>query len=156
MLPWQRLTLTSQTIEVPDLGSDDEIEIIEIHIKEKDSIEVDDVLITLESDKAAMDVPAPYAGVIETLLVAVGDKVKTGSPIAKILASAPAAKKEAPAAKQEIQPAEATASSKPAPAPSQAVASAPAHIWERILEESLRRPGCAENGQGARRRSWAG
>ena len=116
---------TSQTIEVPDLGSDDEIEIIEIHIKEKDSIEVDDVLITLESDKAAMDVPAPYAGVIETLLVAVGDKVKTGSPIAKILASAPAAKKEAPVAKQEAQPVEATASSKPAPAPSQAVASAP-------------------------------
>jgi pyruvate dehydrogenase E2 component (dihydrolipoamide acetyltransferase) len=116
---------TSQTIEVPDLGSDDEIEIIEIHIKEKDSIEVDDVLITLESDKAAMDVPAPYAGVIETLLIAVGDKVKTGSPIAKILASAPAAKKEAPVAKQEVQPVEATASSKPAPAPSQAVASAP-------------------------------
>jgi pyruvate dehydrogenase E2 component (dihydrolipoamide acetyltransferase) len=116
---------TSQTIEVPDLGSDDKIEIIEIHIKEKDSIEVDDVLITLESDKAAMDVPAPYAGVIETLLVAVGDKVKTGSPIAKILASAPAAKKEAPVAKQEAQPVEATASSKPAPAPSQSVASAP-------------------------------
>jgi len=117
---------TSQTIEVPDLGSDDEIEIIEIHIKEKDSIEVDDVLITLESDKAAMDVPAPYAGVIESLLVAVGDKVKTGSPIAKILASAPAAKQEAPAAKQEAQPVETTASSRPAPAPPQAVASSPA------------------------------
>ena len=115
----------SQTIEVPDLGSDDEIEIIEIHIKERGLIEVDDVLITLESDKAAMEVPAPYAGVIETLLVAVGDKVKTGSPIAKILASAPVAKKEAPAIKQEAQPVEATVSSKPAPAPSQAVASAP-------------------------------
>ena len=115
----------SQTIEVPDLGSDDGIEIIEIHIKEKDSIEVDDVLITLESDKAAMDVPAPYAGIIETLLVTVGDKVKTGSPIAKIMASSPAAKKEAPAAKQAIQPAEAAASSKPAPAPSQEVASTP-------------------------------
>ena len=124
---------TSQTIEVPDLGSDDEIEIIEIHIKEKDSIEVDDVLITLESDKAAMDVPAPYAGVIESLLIAVGDKVKTGSPIAKILASAaaakqeaPGAKQEAPAAKQEAQPVETTASSRPAPAPPQAVASSPA------------------------------
>ena len=116
---------TSQTIEVPELGSDDEIEIIEIHIKERGLIEVDDVLITLESDKAAMEVPAPYAGVIETLLVAVGDKVKTGSPIAKILASAPAAKKEASAIKQEAQPVEATVSSKPAPAPSQAVASAP-------------------------------
>ncbi len=115
----------SQTIEVPDLGSDDGIEIIEIHIKEKDSIEVDDVLITLESDKAAMDVPAPYAGIIETLLVTVGDKVKTGSPIAKIMTSSPAAKKEAPAAKQEIQPTEAKASSKPAPALSQEVASTP-------------------------------
>ena len=116
----------SQTIEVPDLGSDDEIEIIEIHIKEKDSIEVDDVLITLESDKAAMDVPAPYVGVIESLLVAVGDKVKTGSPIAKILASAAADKQEVPTVKQEAQPVEATVSSRPAPAPPQAVASSPA------------------------------
>ena len=79
---------------MPDLGTDDEVEIIEIHIKEKDSVEVDDVLITLESDKAAMDVPAPYAGVIESLLVAVGDKVKTGSAIAKIMAQAPAATQE--------------------------------------------------------------
>ena len=92
---------TSQTIVVPDLGSDEEVEIIEVHIKEKDSIEVDDVLITLESDKAAMDVPAPYAGVIESLLVAIGDKVKTGSQIAKVLAIVPVAKQEAPAAKQE-------------------------------------------------------
>ncbi|MDG1024718.1 MAG: dihydrolipoyllysine-residue acetyltransferase [Gammaproteobacteria bacterium] len=83
-----------QSIEVPDLGTDDEVEIIEIHIKEKDSVAVDDVLITLESDKAAMDVPAPYAGVIESLLVAVGDKVKTGSAIAKIMAEAPAATQE--------------------------------------------------------------
>ena len=115
---------TSQTIEVPDLGSDDEVEIIEIHIKEKDAIEVDDVLITLESDKAAMDVPAPYAGVIECLLVAVGDKVKAGSQIAKILASAPAVKQEAPEVKQEaVQQVETTASNKPAV--QQAVASAP-------------------------------
>jgi len=115
---------TSQTIEVPDLGSDDEVEIIEIHIKEKDAIEVDDVLVTLESDKAAMDVPAPYAGVIESLLVAVGDKVKAGSQIAKILASAPAVEQEAPAVKQEaVQQVETTASNKPAV--QQAVASAP-------------------------------
>ncbi|GJM12305.1 MAG: dihydrolipoyllysine-residue acetyltransferase component of pyruvate dehydrogenase complex [Pseudohongiella sp.] len=99
---------TSQTIEVPDLGSDDEVEIIEVHIKEKDVVEVDDVLITLESDKAAMDVPAPYAGTIETLLVAVGDKVKTGSQIAKMLAEAPANKQEA------AQPAEKPAASEPA------------------------------------------
>ncbi len=107
---------SSQTIQVPDLGSDDEVEIIEIHIKESDSIEVDDVLITLESDKAAMDVPAPVAGVIESLLVKVGDKVKTGSQIAKVLAAAPAVKQEsAPpveAAAASAPPAEET---KPAP-----------------------------------------
>ena len=115
---------TSQTIEVPDLGSDDEVEIIEIHIKKKDAIEVDDVLITLESDKAAMDVPAPYAGVIESLLVAVGDKVKAGSQIAKMLMSAPAVKQEAPAVKQEaVQQVQTTASNKPAL--QQAVASTP-------------------------------
>ncbi|PCI81906.1 MAG: dihydrolipoamide acetyltransferase [SAR86 cluster bacterium] len=114
---------TSQTIEIPDLGSDDEVEIIEIHIKEKDTIEVDDVLITLESDKAAMDVPAPYAGVIESLLVAVGDKVKTGSQIAKVLATAPVAQQEA------AQPVETAAASKlvqeeakPAPVLQQAAA----------------------------------
>ena len=117
---------TSQIVEVPSLGSDDEVEIIEIHIKEQDAIEVDDVLITLESDKAAMDVPAPYAGIIESLLVAVGDKVKTGSQIAKVLATAAAVKKEAPVAKQEeVQPVEVSVASKPAPAPQQATESQP-------------------------------
>lgn len=107
---------TSQTIEVPDLGSDDEVEIIEIHIKENDTVEVDDVLITLESDKAAMDVPAPNAGVIESLLVAVGDKVKTGSQIAKILADAPAPKQAAaPAAETAASSASAQEAAKPAP-----------------------------------------
>jgi len=106
-----------QSIEVPDLGTDDEVEIIEIHIKEKDSVEVDDVLITLESDKAAMDVPAPYAGVIESLLVAVGDKVKTGSAIAKIMAQAPAVTQE-PAKPDAMEAVESKpAAQQPAPAP---------------------------------------
>lgn len=94
---------SSQIIEVPDLGTDDEVEIIEVHIKENDTIAVDDVLITLESDKAAMDVPAPYAGVVEALLIKVGDKVKTGSEIAKVLAEVPVSKE------QEDDPAQAAA-----------------------------------------------
>ena len=101
LAPAAASTSASQIIEVPDLGTDDEIEIIEVHIKEKDTVEVDDVLITLESDKAAMDVPAPYAGVIESLLVAVGDKVKTGSQIAKVMVTAEEVKQEAPAEKQK-------------------------------------------------------
>lgn len=96
-------TSVSKIIEVPDLDTDDEIEIIEVHIKEKDAVEADDVLITLESDKAAMDVPAPYAGVIESLLVAVGDKVKTGSQIAKITVSEAVAEQAAPAPEAKIE-----------------------------------------------------
>lgn len=118
---------TSQTIEVPDLGSDDEVEIIEIHIKEKDTVEVDDVLITLESDKAAMDVPAPYAGTIEALLVSVGDKVKTGSQIARILADAPTAKEEATEpVETAVESKPVQEQSKPAPAPQPATATQPA------------------------------
>ncbi len=107
---------SSHTVEVPDLGTDDEVEIIEVHIKPSDSVAIDDVLITLESDKAAMDVPAPFAGVIESLLVAVGDKVKTGTAIAKMLATAPEPEKKsakpaeaAPPPKTVSQPAESPA-----------------------------------------------
>lgn len=77
----------SSVIEVPDLGTDDEVEVIEISVAVGDSVSVDDTLLTLESDKAAMDVPAPVAGVIEELLIVIGDKIKAGSPIARISAA---------------------------------------------------------------------
>lgn len=83
-------TMTSTTIEVPDLGADDEVEVIEIHVKVGESVAIDDALITLESDKAAMDVPSPQAGTIESLLVVIGDKLKTGSPIVQLLSEGPA------------------------------------------------------------------
>lgn len=130
---------TSQLIEVPDLGTDDEVEVIELNASVGDTVEVDDALLTLESDKAAMDVPAPVSGVLEELLVKVGDKVKTGSQIARI-SSTEAAKSDSagseessekkepaqkePAAQASSQPtaqaapakAEASPVSKPAPA----------------------------------------
>lgn len=77
----------SKVVDVPDLGTDDEVEIIEVHVSAGDSIAADDSLITLESDKAAMEVPAPEAGVVEELLVKVGDKVKTGASILKLKTS---------------------------------------------------------------------
>ncbi len=80
--------VSAQTISVPDLGSEDEVEIIEIHVKAGDVVAVEESLITLESDKAAMDVPSPLAGTIESVLVKVGDKVKTGTPFAKLLSIA--------------------------------------------------------------------
>jgi pyruvate dehydrogenase E2 component (dihydrolipoamide acetyltransferase) len=73
-------------ITVPDIGTDDEVEVIEIQVAVGDSLSLDDTLITLESDKAAMDVPADRAGEVQEILVKVGDKVKKGASIVRILA----------------------------------------------------------------------
>ena len=73
-----------QTLVVPDLGDFSDVEIIEVHIKAGDTVEVEDSLVTLETDKAAMDVPAVVAGSIESVLVNVGDKVSEGASLAII------------------------------------------------------------------------
>ncbi len=90
-----------QTLVVPALGDFDDVEVIEVHIAKGDTVAVDDSLVTLETDKAAMDVPAIVAGSIESVLVKVGDKVSEGSTLATInavAASEPAAEKpETPA-----------------------------------------------------------
>lgn len=82
-----------QTLAVPDLGDFEDVEVIEVHIAPGDSIAVDDPLVTLETDKAAMDVPAAAAGRVESVSVSVGDKVSEGSPLAvvEVSAAAPAA-----------------------------------------------------------------
>ena len=71
-----------QTLVVPDLGDFENVEVIEVHISSGDEVEVEDPLITIETDKAAMEVPAIVAGRIESLLVKVGDKVSEGSSLA--------------------------------------------------------------------------
>ena len=73
-----------QTLVVPDLGDFEDVEVIEVHISNGDSIDVEDPLVTLETDKAAMDVPAVVAGRIESVLVKVGDKVSKGASLAII------------------------------------------------------------------------
>ena len=77
-----------QTLVVPDLGDFDDVEVIEVHISKGDQVAVDDSLVTLETDKAAMDVPAIVGGRIESVLVKVGDKVSAGSSLAIIEAVA--------------------------------------------------------------------
>ncbi len=72
-----------QTILVPDVGGD-EVEIIEICVAIGDAVEAEDAIITVETDKASMDIPAPGAGTISALLVAIGDKLKEGDAIAKM------------------------------------------------------------------------
>ncbi|GAA5109113.1 pyruvate dehydrogenase complex dihydrolipoyllysine-residue acetyltransferase [Orbus sasakiae] len=97
-------------VNVPDIGGD-EVEVTEILVKVGDTIAVDDSLITVEGDKASMEVPSSIAGNVKAILVNVGDKVKTGSKIMEFTTAATTASKvAAPAA----APAEKVA---PAPAP---------------------------------------
>jgi pyruvate dehydrogenase E2 component (dihydrolipoamide acetyltransferase) len=108
-----------EKISVPDIGGDSDVEIIEIHVKVGDEIKAEDTLITLESDKAAMDVPAPMAGVVKSLAIKVGDKVSKDSPILELeVSSAPAAHKTsssaASGAKTETQPTQSAPSPQPA------------------------------------------
>ena len=80
-------------VRVPDIGDFQDVEIIEILVKPGDSVEAETIMITLKSDKATMDVPAPQAGVVAELLVTVGDRVSEGSSILKFEAtSAPEGK----------------------------------------------------------------
>jgi pyruvate dehydrogenase E2 component (dihydrolipoamide acetyltransferase) len=75
-----RATGTTQ-VSVPDIGDFKDVPIIEILVKEGDAINAEDPLLTLESDKATMEVPAPSPGTVEKILVKVGDKVSEGTPI---------------------------------------------------------------------------
>ncbi len=74
----------SVSVEVPDIGDFEDVPIIEILVSEGDRVESDDPLLTLESDKATMDVPAPFAGIVRDLQVQVGDKVSKGTPLLTI------------------------------------------------------------------------
>ncbi len=74
-------------VKVPNIGDFENVPIIEIQVKPGDEVSPDDPLITLESDKASMDVPAPIKGKVAEILVSIGDKVSEGSPILKLDAS---------------------------------------------------------------------
>jgi pyruvate dehydrogenase E2 component (dihydrolipoamide acetyltransferase) len=74
-------TTAATEVKVPDIGDFKDVSIIDIHVKVGDPINAEDPLITLESDKATMDVPAPSAGTIRQVLVKVGDRVSEGTPI---------------------------------------------------------------------------
>ncbi len=73
---------TEQQVTLPDLGTDDAVEVIELAVAEGDEVAEGDTLMTLEGDKATMDMPSPFAGKIVSLKVAEGDKVKSGQQVA--------------------------------------------------------------------------
>ncbi|HGM2928523.1 TPA: dihydrolipoyllysine-residue acetyltransferase, partial [Neisseria gonorrhoeae] len=95
-------------IKVPDIGGHESVDIIAVEVKAGDTIAVDDTLITLETDKATMDVPADAAGVVKEVKVKVGDKISEGGVILTVETGAAAAE-AAPAAAAEAQPAPAAA-----------------------------------------------
>ncbi|HYL18365.1 MAG TPA: biotin/lipoyl-containing protein, partial [Burkholderiales bacterium] len=114
---------------VPDIGDYKDVPIIEVLVKPGDSVKAEDSLVTLESDKATMEVPAPFAGVVKELKVKVGDKVSEGiailtleatdgaaQPTAKPAPASPPPTIAAPAAPSAPPPAPAPAAQSPAPA----------------------------------------
>ena len=114
--------MATQPIIVPDLGDFSSVDVIEVLVKAGDSVKKEDSLITLETDKASMEVPAPADGVIATLTVKVGDKVSAGDSIGTLEtaggASAPAAAAPAPADEKPAAPATAAQpAAQPAAAP---------------------------------------
>ncbi|CDG00282.1 pyruvate dehydrogenase complex dihydrolipoyllysine-residue acetyltransferase [Avibacterium paragallinarum] len=93
----------AKEIQIPDIGGD-EVTVTEVMVKAGDTVEVDQSVINVEGDKASMEVPSPEAGVIKEVLVKVGDKVSTGTPMF-ILESADSAPASAPAVEEKAAPA---------------------------------------------------
>jgi len=130
--------MSATAVEVPDIGDFTDVPIIEILVSPGDAVAVDDPLLTLESDKATMDVPAPFSGTVGELLVKVGDKVSQG---VELLTLSPSSEGDGEATQEpsseDVTPAAATkaadsvasatqAEEQAAPAPSPAPAPAPA------------------------------
>nr|WP_257622933.1 dihydrolipoyllysine-residue acetyltransferase [Pseudomonas sp. NKUCC02_KPG] len=116
---------TIQDIHVPDIGSSGKAKIIEVLVKAGDTVEADQSLITLESDKASMEIPSPAAGVVESISVKLDDEVGTGDFILKLKVAGTAA----PAAPAQAAPAPAAAKAEApaaAPAPAAKAEAAPA------------------------------
>ncbi|BFN25735.1 dihydrolipoyllysine-residue acetyltransferase component of pyruvate dehydrogenase complex [Pseudomonas sp. SCT] len=116
-----------EEVRIPDIGSSGSANVIEVMVKAGDSVEADQSLITLESDKASMEIPAPKAGIVESLSIKVGDEARTGDLILTLRvqgtapAKKPATKAEAAPQQQAVAPnkqgvPEAKAAATPAPA----------------------------------------
>ncbi|NNL66823.1 MAG: hypothetical protein HKP30_11305, partial [Myxococcales bacterium] len=86
-----------RTVEVPDIGDFDDVEVIEVLVSVGDEVSVEQSLITLESDKATMEIPAPVAGVVKEVTLAVGDHVAQGAQIVVLEVPDDAAADEPPA-----------------------------------------------------------
>jgi pyruvate dehydrogenase E2 component (dihydrolipoamide acetyltransferase) len=115
--------MTIEEIKIPDIGDFTDIEVIEVLVKAGDSVKAEDSLLTLESDKATMEIPSPKAGVVKEMKLKAGDKVSQGTLVLLLDIAAGAS---APAAAKAATPAPAAAA--PAVAPAKAAAPPPAPV----------------------------
>jgi pyruvate dehydrogenase E2 component (dihydrolipoamide acetyltransferase) len=122
----------TQTVSVPDIGDFKEVEVIEILVKPGDRVGKEQSLITLESDKATMEIPSPGPGRVQSIKVKVGDKVSKGSAI--LVLEGTAGKAEAPAAAPQPQ------AQAPIPQPVPAAAAAPRPVPREPREETTTKP----------------
>jgi len=122
-----------ETIVVPDLGGAESVDVIELSLAQGDSIGVEDSLLVLESDKATMDVPSPYEGQLVKYLVAEGDTVKVGDPIAELEVQADTSQEASNEAAQVLD-AEVEAAAEVTVAPEAPKAAPVAKIEEKTAE----------------------
>jgi pyruvate dehydrogenase E2 component (dihydrolipoamide acetyltransferase) len=116
-----------EQVAVPDIGDFTDVDVVEVHVAPGDAVAENDPLITLETDKATMDVPAPFAGVVAEVLLRVGDKASEGTPVVALKADAASERKAtdqtssveagAPGAVRSAVSAEASAREREQPAP---------------------------------------
>src|SRR6185312_661733 len=131
-------------VKVPDIGDFKDIPIIEVFVKPGDEVAVDDSLVTLESDKATMDVPSPVAGKVANVAVKVGDKVREGSLVLTLESRQPP-ERAATAARGSPLPRAAEG------APKARVRPLPAQRRARQRPRSHRRPNSSRRRRAARR-----
>ena len=117
--------MSIENIKVPDLGDSSEVEVIELLVSVGQSVEENDSLLVLESDKAAMEIPAPMAGVVKSISVNLGDQVSTGSEMLSLEVAESGSQDSAPAEEPKAAAESTKEESAAEPAKVEEVASAP-------------------------------
>ena len=100
--------MSTVEVKVPDIGDFDDVEIIEVLVAAGDTVAEEDSLITVETDKATMEIPSPVSGIVQSLNISVGDKVSQGALVCTVVVEG-----DAPVAATESAPVEETATEAP-------------------------------------------
>ena len=140
--------MATQEVKVPDIGDFKDVPVIQVFVKAGDPVKPEDPLISLESDKATMDIPSPAAGTVKELKIKVGDRVSEGRVILVLETAAAGAAAQPPAA-TEARPAPATETRPPAAAPAPAAAAAATYRGQVDVEAGMLVIGAGPGGYSA-------